>query len=174
MPTAAAGLVNLIRFNIDFNQLPPKPLPLDFTAWTQLTHFNAGGIGATGTLPKEYGSAWPNLLTFSADQNSFSGLLPREYGQWTQLTFFSVAQDTALNSTLPAEYAAWTKLNEMHLSSNSLTGSIPAEWLASGAMCSAAQEIPCEIDLMYQYSKPPEKLNCTPPVPIPSYINLEC
>ncbi|CUF20659.1 GP46-like surface antigen, putative [Bodo saltans] len=58
--------------------------------------------------------------------NSFQGTLPAEYSKLPISQFD--ASSNHLSGTLPLQYAAWKNAQSVSLSSNMLTGTIPASW----------------------------------------------
>ena len=107
------------------------PLSSSIGAFTNLKRFVIDDNQLTGQLPAEIGNI-VSLQEFSAAENDFTGTLPSTLGGLSNLQTLNLRQVTSngagIGGPLPA-FANLVQLTTLKLDSNSLTGSLPANFL---------------------------------------------
>ncbi len=128
LPFELAGLTNLERLNLDFNELTGL-VPRWLGSLSQLRELDLSGSwespGLTGPIPAELGGL-PNLESLNLEGNALTGRIPVELGELTNLERLAL-QRNALTGPVPVWLGNLPRLRYLNLSSNELTGPIPAE-----------------------------------------------
>ena len=108
-------------------------IPQGLSQLTNLNALNLYGNELTGTIPTEIG-LMPKLWHLDFSENEFIGHLPAEaISKLTRLEKFHVSQSTRSTSGITGKLPAFKnniKLHMLDVSSNSMTGSIPTDFLS--------------------------------------------
>lgn len=97
-----------------------------------LVVLNAYGNDFSGEIPSEIGSL-SKLEVLSLGENNFFGTLPATLNQLSSLQSFSLDQFTRNNAGVSGpllSFSGLPKIKQLYLGSNSLTGTIPEDFLA--------------------------------------------
>lgn len=128
LPPALGNLTNMTTFSLGGNPFGngsiPFPTFIIERNWSQLQLFAMGGVGLTGSLPREL-ATFQNLDTLFLAYNSLTGPVPSELFQLPRLKIF-VAGHNFFTGTIPAN--AFSVSNKMlfNVAANYITGSLPA------------------------------------------------
>ncbi len=152
LPFELAGLTNLERLNLGFNELTglvPRwlgslsylrnldlsgqwetpglsgPIPAELGGLANLASLNLARNALTGTIPVELGEL-ANLERLRLAENDLTGPVPVSLGNLPRLNYLSLSWNE-LTGPIPAELGNLTNLSSLYLSRNKLTGPIPRE-----------------------------------------------
>lgn len=124
IPTTLGLLSNMEFFNM---WAAGGTIPSQLGRWTSLTHLNLGG-SMGGPLPTQLGHLQSlkdlNMWGFYSGE-AFS--IPSQLGLLSNLSAFSLTGSYWLQGGIPCEFGNLVSLQELSLSWNSLTGSLPEE-----------------------------------------------
>ena len=134
-------------------------LPVEWSAMNAIQMFRVSENNLTGTLPPQYSGWSESIQVFICNNNRLSGTLPTTYRNWRSvrtidlqaneffgplpsgwhtlnlgnLTSLNI-RDNVLNGTLPDQWGTEVgnppPMQELLLSNNRLTGSLPSSWSA--------------------------------------------
>ena len=155
MPEELFDLSNLERLFVSMNELTGS-LPSQIGRLTRLVDLYVFGNSMRGTLPSEIGLLG-SLQHLSLGKNEFVGTIPRQINSLSRLEMLSLEQEEdaepdgmfavgglGLSGTVPA-LSGLPKIKEIYLGHNSLTGTIPTNFL--GGVVNKTQLI--VVDLSY-------------------------
>ncbi|VAH16181.1 unnamed protein product [Triticum turgidum subsp. durum] len=123
IPTELSGCANLTVVGLAGNKLSGK-LPVSLAKLTKIREFNVSKNMLTGTILPDYFTAWAQLTVFQADRNRFNGEIPTEIRMALRLEFLSLATNN-LSGPIPSVIGRLTDLKLLDLSENKLSGTIP-------------------------------------------------
>lgn len=130
LPMDIFSLTNLKTLHLQHSQFTGT-LPTDIGKLTRLQNLNMYRNFLRGPLPTELGLL-TLLRTLDLSENHFTGSIPSEIDSLSDLEVFALHQTSGeanLSGPLPA-FDSFSQLKELSLESNSLTGSIPSNFLA--------------------------------------------
>lgn len=126
------GLSELKILHLQYSGLKGT-IPQGLSKLTNLNALNLYGNEFTGRLPTEIG-LMPNLWHLDFSENDFTGPLPAEaISKLTKLEKFHVSQSTRSRNGITGKLPAFKnniKLHMLDVTSNSMTGSIPTDFLS--------------------------------------------
>ena len=132
IPAELGQLTNLLILNLRGNQLTGE-IPAELGRLTSLLELSLNENQLQGSIPAEFGQLL-QLKTLDLSYNQLTGPIPAELGQLEDLTGDGAAivdqLTTSLAGTIDSSRVAWGQLivsTGLSLSSNQLTGPIPAE-----------------------------------------------
>jgi Leucine-rich repeat (LRR) protein len=132
IPQAIYGLTKLEELIISGNEFS-GPISPSIGGMTNIKRFAADDNKLTGQLPVEIGNA-VSLLEFSATENEFTGSLPETLNNLVSLQTLSLQQKTGNGAGIGGQLLAFANLGQLttiKLDSNSLTGTLPANFLVN-------------------------------------------
>eukprot|EP00879_Flechtneria_rotunda_P024754 GHRR01026261.1.p2 GENE.GHRR01026261.1~~GHRR01026261.1.p2 ORF type:complete len:257 (+),score=67.10 GHRR01026261.1:247-1017(+) len=103
LPAALANITMLETLDLSRNQVMGGTLPVEYSAYANLTAFRISG-NVAGALPITY-SAWIKLKVFEVTGTNLSGNIPTAYfASWTQLENFTI-DGANISGHLPAPWS---------------------------------------------------------------------
>ena len=126
------ALPNLKALLISHNNFD-GPLPSEIGALSNLLYLRAYASGFSGQIPSELGNL-SSILVLDIAENDFTGVLPTELNKLTNLELLSIHQVGKTGPGISGQMLSFSQLHqltELYLDSNSLTGSLPPDLLAS-------------------------------------------
>jgi Leucine-rich repeat (LRR) protein len=132
IPSVIFSLSSLEELILDFNKFTMEKLPPSINQLQNLKVFSCSKCGLTGTLPTELGDL-KQLSSLRLDGNGISGSLPEfleDFLYLTSLDLSSQSRSPGLSGRL-LSFQGSKNLRNLYLSNNSLSGTIPSNFLAS-------------------------------------------
>ncbi|KAF5957500.1 hypothetical protein HYC85_004725 [Camellia sinensis] len=124
IPTGLSSWKNLTVFSAS-NNLFVGTIPQELTTFSQLTALLPDGNLFSGHLPSDIVS-WKSLTTLNLSRNQLWGSVSAKLGSLPSLTVLDLSRNEFLGQ-IPTQIGH-LKLTSLNLSSNCLTGRIPAEF----------------------------------------------
>uniref|UniRef100_A0A0E0LBB0 Receptor kinase-like protein Xa21 n=1 Tax=Oryza punctata TaxID=4537 RepID=A0A0E0LBB0_ORYPU len=127
VPPGLSGLLNLVLYNIGFNQIVGNTsILVDLMNCTklQLIAFDENLID--GILPDSIGNLSSSLTRLYVGGNRISGYIPASIGHLSALTLLNMSYNQ-LSGGIPPEVGLLKELTMLGLARNKLSGIIPAE-----------------------------------------------
>lgn len=130
LPDELFNIQSLEQLALDFNRFSGS-IPDRIGELKNLRLFSCASNRLTGTLPESLGNL-KSMVTLHLQSNMFTGSLPRSLGEMTDLAFLDLSGQTTggFSGKLP-DFSKLQDLHRIDLSFNSLTGSIPSNFLES-------------------------------------------
>ena len=130
IPKAIFGIPSLQYVSLSHNAFTGT-LPTEIGLLTNLEEFHLYGGAVTGQIPTQIGNIGASLKRLALSENEFTGTLPAgALNKLTNLVELSVHQTSksgrGIGGTLPS-LSGMKMLTRLHLNSNSLKGTLPAD-----------------------------------------------
>ena len=137
IPKAIFGIPSLQYVSLSHNAFTGT-LPTEIGLLTNLEEFHLYGGAVTGQIPTQIGNIGASLKRLALSENEFTGTLPAgALNKLTNLVELSVHQTSksgrGIGGTLPS-LSGMKMLTRLHLNSNSLKGTLPADLLSGSSV----------------------------------------
>ncbi len=130
-PESLFSLTSLKKLTLDFNKISGS-LPSEIGRLSNLELLSAVSNQLTGSIPRSI-SNLSDLTTLHLQHNSMNGPLPVEFGKLPKLTLIDLSHqisetNNGFTGSLPS-FKEQRDISKINLSFNSLTGTIPVDFL---------------------------------------------